>query len=67
MPTVILYWSPGRSEDQKQAVVEGITRTLVEHGGARQEDVLVIFQNIEPGDFGRGGVMGVPPKLPDDE
>jgi 4-oxalocrotonate tautomerase family enzyme len=58
MPTVILYWAPGRSDEQKQAVVEGITDTLVNAGGARREDVLVIFQNIEPGDFGRGGVVG---------
>ena len=67
MPTVIVYWARGRSDAQKQAVIEGITTTLVDHGGARQEDVLVIFQNIEPGDFGRGGVIGVPPKLPGDE
>lgn len=63
MPTVILYWSPGRTEAQKQAVVEGITDTLVEQGGARREDVLIIFQNIEPGDSGRGGVMGAAPRL----
>ena len=67
MPTVIVYWSPGRSAEQKQAVIEGITHSLVEHGGARQEDVLVVFQNIEPGDYGRGGVMGVPPKMASDE
>jgi 4-oxalocrotonate tautomerase family enzyme len=65
MPTVIIYWSPGRSADQKKQVVENITDTLVEHGGARREDVLVIFQNIEPGDFGRGGVM--PPARKPDE
>ncbi len=63
MPTVILYWSPGRSADQKQAVINGITNTLVEQGGARREDVLIIFQNIEPGDFGRGGVAGAAPQL----
>ncbi|MCC7446934.1 MAG: 4-oxalocrotonate tautomerase family protein [Anaerolineae bacterium] len=63
MPTVILYWSPGRTPEQKQRVVEGITNTLVEHGGARREDVLIIFQNIEPGDAGRGGKMLTPPNL----
>jgi 4-oxalocrotonate tautomerase family enzyme len=63
MPTVILYWSPGRTAAQKKAVVEGITNTLVEQGGARREDVLVVFQNIEPGDAGRGGKMlGAPPE-----
>ncbi|MBZ0299758.1 MAG: 4-oxalocrotonate tautomerase family protein [Anaerolineae bacterium] len=63
MPTVILYWSPGRTDEQKKAVVEGMTDVLVEHGGARREDVLIIFQNIETGDFGRGGKVGSPPKM----
>ena len=60
MPTVLIYWSPGRNPDQKQRVIEEITDTLVEHGNARKEDVLVIFQDIQPGDAGRGGkVIGV--------
>ncbi len=61
MPTVILYWSPGRTAQQKKKVVESITDSLVEHGGARREDVLIIFQDIQPGDAGRAGKMlGVP-------
>ncbi len=64
MPTVIVYWSPGRTPEQKAAVVEGITDTLVTKGGARREDVLVIFQNIEPGDFGRAGKINAPPGSP---
>ena len=55
MPTVLIYWSPGRNPEQKQRVIEEITDTLVEHGSARKEDVLVIFQDIQPGDAGRGG------------
>ena len=55
MPTVLIYWSPGRNPQQKQRVIEEITDTLVEHGNARKEDVLVIFQDIQPGDAGRGG------------
>lgn len=61
MPTILVYWSPGRTREQKQAVVEGITDTLVNHGAARREDILVIFQNIEPGDSGRAGVLSAPP------
>ena len=61
MPTVIVYWSPGRTPTQKATVVENITNTLVNDGGARQEDVLIIFQNIEAGDAGRAGhVLGAP-------
>lgn len=63
MPTVILYWSPGRTDEQKQAVIEGITDVLVDKGSARREDVMIIFQNIEPGDFGRAGKVGAAPKL----
>lgn len=63
MPTVIIYWSPGRSDEQKKKVIENITETLVEDGGARIEDVLVIFQNIEAGDAGRAGKIIAPPKL----
>jgi 4-oxalocrotonate tautomerase len=57
MPTVLIYWSPGRSQQQKIRVIEEITETLVEHANARREDVLVIFQDIQPGDAGRGGKL----------
>ena len=55
MPTVLIYWSPGRTAQQKQKVIEEITDVLVEHGSARVEDVLIIFQDIQPGDAGRAG------------
>lgn len=63
MPTVIIYWSPGRTAEQKQKVVERITDVMVEEANARREDILIIFQNIEAGDAGRGGVMLSPPSL----
>lgn len=58
MPTVMIYWSPGRTAEQKRKVIEEVTDVLVEQGSARREDVLIIFQDIQPGDFGRGGVAG---------
>ena len=59
MPTIIVYWSPGRTPQQKQRVIAEMTQTLVEHGGARLEDVLIIFQDIQVGDAGRAGkVLG---------
>ncbi len=63
MPTVIIYWSPGRTAEQKARVIHEITEVLVAQGGARREDVLVLFQNIEAGDAGRGGQPLVPPTL----
>ena len=60
MPTVIIYWSPGRTDRQKEDVIREITETLVTRGSARLEDVVVIFQEIKPGDAGRAGrVLGV--------
>lgn len=61
MPTILIYWSPGRSHEQKAAVVREVTETMVTQGGARREDVLVIFQDIQPGDSGRGGHLTMPP------
>jgi 4-oxalocrotonate tautomerase family enzyme len=57
MPTVLIYWAPGRNARQKENLVRKITDALVEDGNARREDILIIFQNIEPGDAGRAGVM----------
>jgi len=61
MPTVIIYWSPGRSQEQKQRVSRRIYEALVQDGGARPEDVLVIFQNIEAGDASRPGAAAAKP------
>jgi len=55
MPTVLVYWSPGRSAEQKERVSEKIAAALIEEGSARPEDILVIFQNIEAGDAHRPG------------
>ncbi len=54
MPTVIVYWSPGRTEEQKRRVAQRMAQALVEAGGARPEEVLIIFQHIEAGDSARG-------------
>ncbi len=54
MPTVIVYWSPGRTEEQKRRVAKRMAQALVEDGAARPEDVLVIFQHIEAGNSARG-------------
>jgi 4-oxalocrotonate tautomerase family enzyme len=66
MPTVIIYWSQGRSREQKSTVIEEITDVLVKHGSARREDVLVIFQEIFPGNSGRAGRLIEPPVLQHD-
>lgn len=63
MPTVIIYWSPGRNNEQRAKIVSDITDTLVEQGNARREDVLIIFQEIQPGNAGRAGHLIAPPVI----
>ncbi len=63
MPTVLIYWSPGRTQQQKNDVIAEITDALVKKAGAKREDVLVIFQEIQPGNAGRGGLPLTPPKF----
>jgi len=70
MPTILVYWSVGRSQEQKAGVIDGIVNVMVEQGGAKREDVVVIMQDVEPGNMGRGrkpeteGKQAAP--LPDD-
>lgn len=54
MPTIIVYWSPSRSPQEKQAVANGFIETLVDKGKANRDDILIVFQNIEDGDAFRG-------------
>lgn len=60
MPTILVYWSEGRSQAQKAQVIDGIVDVMVGQGGARREDVVVILQDIEPGNITRGGVHSKP-------
>ncbi len=55
MPTLILRWSPGRTDAQRAAVARGITDVLVREGNARAEDVLIFFEEILPGHWAKGG------------
>ena len=61
MPTVIVYWSPGRTAQQKADVIREMTDALVNSGGARRDDVVIIFQEIAAGNSGRAGVITAPP------
>jgi len=63
MPTVLVYWSPGRTDEQKATIIHEMTETLVKHGGAARDSVVIIFQDIQPGSSGRGGVVIKPPML----
>ncbi|MBI1255844.1 MAG: DUF1904 family protein [Chloroflexi bacterium] len=55
MPTVLVYWYPGRDSEQKQKIATRITDALIEDGNAKRESILIIFQDITPDNTARGG------------
>lgn len=57
MPVVKVMWYP-RSREQKAKVAEAITEAIVKIGGARPEGTTVIFQDVDPGNWAIGGVLG---------
>jgi len=44
------------SAEQKQALIEGVTRLMQEVLGKRPEDVLVLIEELDPDNWGQGGV-----------
>ncbi len=50
---------PGRTTEQKRALVKAITNAMVEHVGARPDGLHVILQEVPLENWGRAGVLGV--------
>lgn len=57
MPTIIVYWYPGRNSEQKQKISQRITDALVEDGNAKRESILIIFQETTPDNTARAGQL----------
>ncbi len=55
MPIVTVKLLKGRSLEQKQGVIRGITDAVCEHLSVGAEQVRVILEEMEPDDFGIGG------------
>ncbi|MCS4504607.1 tautomerase family protein [Arhodomonas aquaeolei] len=51
MPHVVVKHRPGKSERQKTELAEAITRDVVNHLDAAEEEVSVAFEEITPGDW----------------
>jgi 4-oxalocrotonate tautomerase len=64
MPTVFVYWYPGRSAEQKQKIARRITDALVEDGNAKRDSILIIFEEISPDNTARAGYLQSLPQVP---
>lgn len=56
MPFAQIYMLEGRSEAQKRAVIEKVTRALVEAVGAPEQNVRVWIHDVPKENWGIAGV-----------
>ena len=59
MPVVTVQLWEGRTVEQKRALVEAITKAMVEHADAKPDGLHVILQDVPRENWGRAGVLGV--------
>ncbi|MES3160783.1 MAG: 4-oxalocrotonate tautomerase family protein [Halorubrum sp.] len=59
MPVVSVKMYEGRTTEQKQAIVEGITETMVDHAGANPETLHVVIEDVPEDSWGRNGKLGI--------
>jgi 4-oxalocrotonate tautomerase len=57
MPIVTVALFSGRTREQKEALAKAITEAFVTHAGNDKDDVQIVFQDVERGDWARGGVL----------
>jgi len=57
MPHVQITWVEGRSPEQKRQIAEQITRTLVEEGRAKRENIHVSFHDVPATNYAEAGVV----------
>lgn len=57
MPVINITWKEGRSRKQKEEVVKAFTKTLIEKANAREEDVVIIFNPLDPSNLAHGSEL----------
>jgi 4-oxalocrotonate tautomerase len=57
MPYVNIQITQGATRDQKRAMVEDVTDSLVKHLGKRPEHIHIVIQEIAEEDWGYSGML----------
>jgi 4-oxalocrotonate tautomerase len=55
MPIVKVNWLSGRTVEQKARIAAAITKSIVEVGGSKPEDVIVLFIDMPSTDIAKSG------------
>ncbi|MBV7427369.1 MULTISPECIES: 2-hydroxymuconate tautomerase [unclassified Acidovorax] len=64
MPVIRIELSAGRTQEQKQQVVDDVTKSMVERCGCTPESVHVVFNDVSPSDWAVAGkFLGAPPQV----
>ena len=58
MPVIKVEMFPGKSRDQKRAIVKELTDGMARATGGNPESVWVVINEVEKEDWGFGGVLG---------
>ena len=65
MPIIRVEMFPGRTEDQKRALVKALTDAFVRTAGGKPDSVFVVLNDVEKGNWGAGGEL-CSDKFPDE-
>ena len=57
MPIIRVEMFPGRTADQKRAMVWELTDSFIRTAGGNPQGVHVVITEVDPGDWGSGGVL----------
>ena len=57
LPIIRVEMFPGRSPDQKRALVRELTDGFIRSAGGKPESIHVVITEVEPGNWGSGGML----------
>lgn len=57
MPNVTIQWYAGRTPDQKRQLVAAITDAMVKIGRTTPDQVHIVFQDVDKGNWGNNGKL----------
>ena len=62
MPNITIQWYAGRTEQQRRELVAAITDAMVQIGKTTPDQVHIVFQDIEKGNWGVNGRLASDPR-----
>ena len=61
MPIIRIEWFKGRTDDQKEAVARAITEVMQTHTQVKPESVIVVFADVDRGNWATAGRLASRP------